>query len=126
MTILYFVTEDRGATFSLKKQATIDSPAIQHLLNEFTDVLREELPDGLPPVRSIEHAIDTGDERPYNRNAFPLSEQQLREQTKQVEDLLNKGLIRESSSSWGAPVLFVAKKTPGVWRMYIDYRTRNP
>src|SRR5213078_2477818 len=125
MAILYFVTEDRGATLSLKKQATMDSPAIQHLLNEYSDVLREELPDGLPPVRSIEHAIDTGDERPYNRNAFPLSEQQLREQTKQVEDLLKKGLIRESSSPWGAPVLFVAKKTPGEWRMCIDYRALN-
>src|SRR5437667_4652721 len=125
MAILYFVTEDRGATFSLKKQATMDSPAIQHLLNEYSDVLREELPDGLPPVRSIEHAIDTGDERPYNRNPFALSEQQLREQTKQMEDLLKKGLIQESSSPWGAPVLFVAKKTPGEWRMCIDYRALN-
>jgi hypothetical protein len=30
---------------------------------------------------------------------------------KQVESLLQKGLIRESTSPWGAPVLFVAKKT---------------
>ena len=33
IAILYFVTEDRGATFSLKKQATMDSPAIKHLLD---------------------------------------------------------------------------------------------
>ena len=145
--MLYFVTEDREAssgvpliaessslisesssplaqsfnTPSASLRAPVESPAIKHLLKEYNDVLREELPDGLPPVRSIEHAIDTGDKRPYNRNAFPLSEQQLREQTKQVEDLLKKGLIRESSSPWGAPVLFVAKKTPGEWRMCIDY-----
>src|SRR5204863_665226 len=149
--MLYFVTEDREASSGLpliaessslmsesssplarsfnipsaSLRAPVESPAIKHLLKEYNDVLREELPDGLPPVRSIEHVIDTGDERPYNRNAFPLSEQQLQEQTKQVEDLLKKGLIRESSSPWGAPMLFVAKKTPGEWRMCIDYRALN-
>src|SRR5947207_3273993 len=146
--MLYFVTEDREASSGLpliaesslltsesssplarsfntpfaSLIAPVESPAIKHLLKEYNDVLREELHDGLPPVRSIEHAIDTGDERPYNRNPFPLSEQQLREQTKQVEDLLKKGLIQESSSPWGTPV---AKKTPGEWRMCIDYRALN-
>ena len=95
------------------------------LLEEYKDCLREDLPEGLPPVRDIDHAIETGDERPANRNAFPLSEKQLREQTRQVEALLKMGLIRESSSPWGAPVLFVAKKTPGEWRMCIDYRALN-
>ena len=42
-----------------------------------------------------------------------------------MEDLLKKGLIQESSSPWGTPVLFVAKKTPGEWRMCIDYRALN-
>ena len=51
---------------------------------------------------------------------------QLEEQTRQVEKLLLRGLIRESTSPWGAPVLFVAKpKTPGEWRMCIDYRALN-
>src|SRR5204862_1417550 len=60
--ILYFVTEDKGASsgvssankvissVSLKKQATVVSPAIKCLLKEYIDVLQEDLPDGLPPV----------------------------------------------------------------------------
>src|SRR5208282_746671 len=46
------------------------------------------------------------------------------EQTKQITDMVSKGLVRESSSSWGSPVLFV-KKPDQTWRMCIDYRAVN-
>jgi hypothetical protein len=117
--VLYFIKVEQGVMIK-----PLD-PAVSNLLHEYQDCLRDDLPEGLPPDRSIEHAIDTGNERPSNKNAYPLSVQQLREQTKQVEALLKRGLIRESSSPWGAPVLFVAKKTPGEWRMCIDYRALN-
>jgi len=72
----------------------------------------------------FEHSIDTGDAKPVNINAYPLSQLQLDEQAKQVTELLDKALIRESASPWGFPVLFVKKKE-GTWRMCIDYRALN-
>jgi hypothetical protein len=42
----------------------------------------------------------------------------------QLQELLNKGFIRPSSSPWGAPVLFVKKKG-GTLRLCIDYRQLN-
>ncbi|KAI3757501.1 hypothetical protein L6452_05041 [Arctium lappa] len=42
----------------------------------------------------------------------------------QLQDLLEKGFVRPSSSPWGAPVLFVKKKD-GTMRMCIDYRELN-
>ncbi|GJV27473.1 putative reverse transcriptase domain-containing protein [Tanacetum coccineum] len=48
----------------------------------------------------------------------------MRELSDQLQELSNKGFIRPSSSSWGAPVLFVKKKD-GSFRMCIDYRELN-
>jgi hypothetical protein len=84
-------------------------PELRKVINEFRDVFRDDLPDGLPPKRPVDHVIDTGSQAPNNRNAYPLSVAQLEEQTKQIQALLKRGLIRESVSPWGAPVLFVKK-----------------
>ena len=48
----------------------------------------------------------------------------LKELKIQLKDLLNKGLIQPSISSWEAPVLFVMKKD-GSLRICIDYRKLN-
>ena len=42
----------------------------------------------------------------------------------QIQGLLDKGLIRPSTSPWGAPVLFVKKKDKTL-RLCIDYRQLN-
>ncbi|KAJ8763851.1 hypothetical protein K2173_003633 [Erythroxylum novogranatense] len=49
---------------------------------------------------------------------------ELRELKVQLQDLLDKGFIKPSSSPWGAPVLFVKKKD-GSLRLCIDYRQLN-
>nr|GEU88965.1 hypothetical protein [Tanacetum cinerariifolium] len=48
----------------------------------------------------------------------------LKELSKQLQELSDKGFIRPSSSPWGAPVLFVKKKD-GSFKMCIDYRELN-
>jgi hypothetical protein len=48
----------------------------------------------------------------------------LIELKKQIKELLEKGFIRPSSSSWGALVIFVEKKD-GTQRMCVDYRLFN-
>ena len=49
---------------------------------------------------------------------------EMAELKKQLEELLDKGFIKLSSSPWGAPVLFVKKKD-GSFRFCIDYRGLN-
>jgi transposase InsO family protein len=59
-----------------------------------------------------------------NRAAYRLSREQLDEQQRLIQELLDKGLIRESGSEWGSPVLFVPKPE-NKWRMCVDYRALN-
>ena len=41
-----------------------------------------------------------------------------------MEEMVNKGYVRPSTSPWGAPVLFVKKKD-GSMRLCIDFRELN-
>nr|GEW31349.1 hypothetical protein [Tanacetum cinerariifolium] len=61
---------------------------------------------------------------PVARAPYRLAPLEMKELAKQLQELSDKGFIRPSSSSWGAPVLFVKKKD-GSFRMYIDYRELN-
>ena len=105
-------------------EVPVYSTELKELLGEYKDLFRSSLPDELPPKRDVEHEIETGDAPPINTRAYPLSSQQLQEQARQIAELMEKGLIRESTSSWGSPVLFV-KKANGGWRMCVDYRGLN-
>ena len=49
---------------------------------------------------------------------------EMAELKKQLEELVEKGFIRPSSSPWGAPVLFVKKKDESL-RLCIDYKGLN-
>ena len=49
---------------------------------------------------------------------------ELVELKKQLDELLQKGYIRPSTSPWGSPMLFVKKKD-GSLRMRVDYRPLN-
>jgi hypothetical protein len=88
---------------------------------EYADVFPDELP-GMPLDRDIEFAIELQPEttliskRPYR---MPLVE--LIELKKQLQELLDKGFIRPSTSPWGCPALFVKKKDESL-RLCIDYR----
>nr|GEW70768.1 hypothetical protein [Tanacetum cinerariifolium] len=80
---------------------------------------------GLPPARQVEFQIDlVPGASSVARSPYRLSPAELQELSAQLQELSDKGLIRPSSSPWGAPVLFVNKKD-GSFRMCIDYRELN-
>ncbi|CAI7877644.1 unnamed protein product [Closterium sp. NIES-54] len=100
-------------------------PAIQKLLEEFEDVLPDDLPDQLPPYRTHQHEIiEEPGSKPTFRAPYRLSPTELADMKKQIEYPVDKGLIRPSTSPYGAPVLFTPKPD-GSLRMCIDYRALN-
>ncbi|WVZ63412.1 hypothetical protein U9M48_013046 [Paspalum notatum var. saurae] len=54
-----------------------------------------------------------------------MAPDELKEQKTQLQEQLDKGFIRPSSSPWGHPSLFVEKKDPGGKRLCVDYRPLN-
>ncbi|KAL1536694.1 hypothetical protein AAHA92_29300 [Salvia divinorum] len=84
---------------------------IESVLQGFQDVFPEKLPNGFPPIRSIEHQINfvLGSTLP-NRAAYKANPKKMQELQRQVEGLLAKGLVRESLSPCAVPVILVPKK----------------
>ncbi|KAJ9544953.1 hypothetical protein OSB04_024660 [Centaurea solstitialis] len=91
---------------------------------EFPDVFPENLP-GIPPDRQVKFRIDLiSGAAPIDRTPYRLAPTEMTKLMNQLQELLDKGFIRPSTSPWGAPVLFVKKKD-GSMRMCIDYRELN-
>ncbi|XP_071926122.1 uncharacterized protein [Coffea arabica] len=94
------------------------------VVREFPDVFPEEL-KALPPEREVEFKIDlVPGTAPISKTPYRMAPAELKELKIQLQDLLEKGFVKESDSSWGAPVLFVKKKD-GSLRLCIDYRGLN-
>ncbi|XP_071909683.1 uncharacterized protein [Coffea arabica] len=94
------------------------------VVRDFPDVFPEELMT-LPPEREVEFKIDlvTGT-APISKTPYRMAPAELKELKVQLQDLLEKGFVKESDSPWGAPVLFV-KKNDGSLRLCIDYQGLN-
>ncbi|GJU61187.1 putative reverse transcriptase domain-containing protein [Tanacetum coccineum] len=89
--------------------------------NETLIVHGDDLP-GLPSTRQVEFQIDLiPGVAPVARAPYRLAPSEMKELSKQLKELSDKGFIIPSSSLWGAPVLFVKKKD-GSFQMCIDYR----
>jgi hypothetical protein len=94
------------------------------VVNEFPDVFLEELP-GMPPDRDIEFVIELKPgTTPIYKTPFRMTTPELAELKKHIKELLEKGFIHPSSSSWGGPVIFVLKKD-GTQRLCMDYHALN-
>uniref|UniRef100_A0A151UF59 Transposon Ty3-I Gag-Pol polyprotein n=1 Tax=Cajanus cajan TaxID=3821 RepID=A0A151UF59_CAJCA len=94
------------------------------VVRDFAEVFPEEVP-GLPPTREMEFSIDlVPGAGPVSVAPYRMAPTELVELKGQLEDLLEKQLVRPSVSPWGAPVLSMKKKDGGS-RLCIDYRQLN-
>ncbi|GJZ08119.1 putative reverse transcriptase domain-containing protein [Tanacetum coccineum] len=86
------------------------------IMRNFLEVFPEEFP-GLPPTLQVEFQIElVPSATPVARSPYRLAPSKMQELSAQLQELFDKGVIRPSSSPWGAPILFVKKKD-GSFRM---------
>jgi hypothetical protein len=84
----------------------IESPVERILVVcEYPDVFPDELP-GMPPDRDIEFAIELQPgTAPISKKPYRMPPAELAELKKQLQELLDKGFIRPSTSPWGCPAV---------------------
>ncbi len=67
-------------------------------------------PDGkIGKTNLVEHKIDTGDHVPIKQRARRLPFSQQGAMDKEIDKMLEQGVIRESNSPWSSPVVLVLK-----------------
>jgi hypothetical protein len=91
---------------------------------DYPDVFPDDLP-GMPLDRDIEFVIELEPgTAPISKRAYRMPLRELAELKTKLQELLDKGFIRPSSSPWGCPALFVKKKD-GSLRLCVDYHPLN-
>ncbi|MCO5580910.1 hypothetical protein L7F22_034783 [Adiantum nelumboides] len=97
-----------------------------NFLNQFQDVFIDDIPRELPPKRGDDdHMIELiPGSSPPNKPPYRVSQAQQEEIMRQVNELVEKGMVRPSSSPFCSPVLLVQKKD-GTYHICVDYRALN-
>jgi hypothetical protein len=91
---------------------------------EYPDVFPDEMPR-MPSDKDVEFVIELqSGTTPISKRHYRMPPKKLVELKNQLQELLDKGYIRPSSSPWGCPALFVKKKD-GSLRLCVDYRPLN-
>ena len=102
-------------------------PTIQQqldfLLRTFKDqFMKDETTIGTTPL--IQMSIDMGDSDPLSQKPYPVAMKHYQWVKEQIDKLLEAGVIRNSHSSWSAPIIVVLKGDGGK-HLIIDYRALN-
>jgi hypothetical protein len=97
--------------------------SVQQLITANDHLFKE--PDTLPPQRQFDHTIPLlPGVKPVNVKPYRYSPSQKDEIERQIQEMLNNGIIKPSHSPYASPVLLVKKKD-GTWRFCVDYRQLN-
>src|SRR6266540_2533707 len=93
------------------------------VLEEYKDIQFENMKE-LGRTNIIQHTIQLLDEWPVSKSNCPLNQKDQIWIKQELKDLLERGIIRKSTSPYLASIVVVDKKT-GDRRMCIDYRDLN-
>ena len=96
---------------------------LDNLLGTFKDQFtKDEITIGTTPLTQM--SINTGDSDPVSQKPYPIAMKHYNWVKEETDKLLEAGVIRNSHSSWSAPIIVVPKGDGGKC-LVIDYRALN-
>ena len=108
-----------------KKEKTFEE-LVPEEFHQFRSVFEKKASERFPESRPWDHAIELKDSFvPKKGNTYPLGLKEEQEMNKFIDENLEKGFIRKSSSLQASPFFFVAKKDSDALRPCQDYRYLN-
>ena len=93
------------------------------LLETYSDIFVSGPNDPLGRTTRAEQSIDTGDSRPVKQRPYRIPVHLNKVVDRQVNDMLERGLIRPNSP-WSSPIVLAPKKD-GDYRFCVDFRRVN-
>ncbi len=117
---VFLLNKSGVETITAAPTEVTEQPGLPDLLAEYKEVTEE--PKSLSPDREFDHRIRLVDEAaPVNVPPYRYAHFQKNVIERQVDEMLESGLIRHSTTPFSSPVLLV-KKMDGTWRFCTDYR----
>ena len=108
-----------------------ESPITTEWKDKFSSLVSKEHPNVVPKndldngyTEEMEHGIRMNDDSPFREPSRRIPPSDYADAKAHIEDLLKKGIIRESSSPYASPIVLVRKKN-GEIRLTVDYRLLN-
>ena len=101
---------------------------IEPILLKYAHVFHDESTNDFKGTDVVEHQTLVGDTPPIRRPQYRTSYALRQEMEAQVENMLNRGIIRASSSRWSAPAILVPEETTDgkpKYRFSVDFRALN-
>ncbi|MBW0476533.1 hypothetical protein O181_016248 [Austropuccinia psidii MF-1] len=98
--------------------------AVPSVYNQYVDVFSKVKAEKLPTHHACDHQIELEGSLPPVGFIYPFTNQKSDTLRDYISENVEKGLIRPSSSSTGAPVLLVKQKDGGL-RLCVDYCKLN-
>lgn len=109
--------------FNLLHLSSSEKPKVMALLNKYRDIFATDVTE-LGNCSIIQHKIHLSDNIPTRQKPYRVPYNLKSEMKKQLEDLLDAGIIQPSTSPYAAPVLLV-RKSDGSYRLVADLRKLN-
>ena len=119
-----FVSDKRFISFNIGENLKdVERQRVKEFLNKNSKLFARNLKE-LEKTNLITHKIRTVPHEPINKSPYRTSIKERAIIEKQIDEMLEAGIIRESKSPYAAPVVLVSKPD-GSHRFTVDYRGLN-